>query len=82
MNLKIFLIKLKKMENKEQNESLDKMIDFLSQIENKDQTLVEVINDLVEKKVNNAEILTEKLIQQEINQNISLLKNLKKYFTQ
>lgn len=70
------------MENQEQNESLDKMIDFLSQIENKDQTLVEVINDLVEKKVNNAEILTEKLIQQEINQNISLLKNLKKYFTQ
>ena len=70
------------MENQEQNESLDKMIDFLSQIENKEQTLVEVINDLVEKKVNNAEILTEKLIQQEINQNISLLKNLKKYFTQ
>ena len=70
------------MENQEQNESLDKMIDFLSQIENKDQTLIEVINDLVEKKVNNAEILTEKLIQQEINQNISLLKNLKKYFTQ
>ena len=70
------------MENQEQNESLDKMIDFLSQIENKDQTLVEVINDLVEKKVKNAEILTEKLIQQEINQNISLLKNLKKYFTQ
>ena len=70
------------MENQEQNESLDKMIDFLSQIENKDQTLVEVINDLVEKKVTNAEILTEKLIQQEINQNISLLKNLKKYFTQ
>ena len=70
------------MENQEQNESLDKMIDFLSQIENKDQTLVEVINDLVEKKINNAEILTEKLIQQEINQNISLLKNLKKYFTQ
>ena len=70
------------MENQEQNESLEKMIDFLSNIENKDQTLVEVINDLVEKNVNNAEILTEKLIQQEINQNILLIKNLKKYFTQ
>ena len=70
------------MENQEQNESLEKMIDFLSHIENKDQTLVEVINDLVEKNVNNAEILTEKLIQQEINQNILLIKNLKKYFTQ
>ena len=70
------------MENQEQNESLEKMIDFLSNIENKEQTLVEVINDLVEKNVNNAEILTEKLIQQEINQNILLIKNLKKYFTQ
>ena len=70
------------MENQEQNESLEKMIDFLSNIENKDQTLVEVINDLVEKNVNNAEILTEKLIQQEINQNILLIKNLKTYFTQ
>ena len=70
------------MENQEQNESLEKMIDFLSNIENKDQTLVEVINELVEKNVNNAEILTEKLIQQEINQNILLIKNLKKYFTQ
>ena len=70
------------MENQEQNESLEKMIDFLSNIENKDQTLVEVINDLVEKNVNNAEILTEKLIQQEINQNILLIKNKKKYFTQ
>ena len=70
------------MENQEQNDSLEKMIDFLSQIENKNQTLVEVINDLVDKKLNNAEILTEKLIQQEINQNILLIKNLKKYFTQ
>ena len=67
------------MENQEQNDSLEKMIDFLSQIENKNQTLVEVINDLVDKKLNNAEILTEKLIQQEINQNILLIKNLKKY---
>ena len=70
------------MENQEQNDSLEKMIDFLSQSENKNQTLVEVINDLVDKKLNNAEILTEKLIQQEINQNILLIKNLKKYFTQ
>ena len=70
------------MENQEQNDSLEKMIDYLSQIENKNQTLVEVINDLVDKKLNNAEILTEKLIQQEINQNILLIKNLKKYFTQ
>ena len=68
------------MENKEQNESLDKMIDFLSQIENKEQTLVEVLEDLIDKKINNAEMLTEKLIKQEINQNISLLNNLKKYF--
>ena len=38
------------------------MIEFLSQIENKDQTLQEVLDDLVTKKVNNAQILTEKLI--------------------
>ena len=67
------------MENQEQKESLDKMIEFLSQIENKDQTLDEVLDDLVAKKVNNAQILTEKLIQQEINQNILLLKSLQKY---
>ena len=67
------------MENKEKQESLDKMIEFLSQIENKDQTFEEVLDDLVTKKVNNAQILTEKLIQQEINQNIILLKNLQKY---
>ena len=67
------------MENKEKQESLDKMIEFLSQIENKDQTFEEVLDDLVAKKVNNAQILTEKLIQQEINQNIILLKNLQKY---
>ena len=71
------------MESKEQQkEALDKMIEFLSQIENKNQTIVDVINDLTEKKVNNAQILTEKLIQQEINQNILLLKNLKKYLNQ
>ena len=70
------------MENQEQNETLEKMIDFLSNIDNKNQTLVDVINDLVDKKVNNAKTLTEKLIQQEINQNILLIKNLKKYFTQ
>ena len=75
--------KIKLMENKEQQkESLDKMIEFLSQIENKNQTIVDVINDLIEKKLNNAQILTEKLIQQEINQNILLLKNLKKYLNQ
>ena len=67
------------MENQEQKESLDKMIEFLSQIENKDQTLDEVLDDLVTKKVNNAQILTEKLIQQEINQNMLLLKSLQKY---
>ena len=68
------------MENQEQNESLDKMIEFLSQIENKEQTLTDVINDLVDKKIENAQVLTEKLIQQEIIQNITLLKNLRKYF--
>ena len=68
------------MENQEQNESLDKMIEFLSQIENKEQTLTDVINDLVEKKIENAQVLIEKLIQQEIIQNITLLKNLRKYF--
>ena len=67
------------MENQEQKESFDKMIEFLSQIENKDQTLDEVLDDLVTKKVNNAQILTEKLIQQEINQNMLLLKSLQKY---
>ncbi len=70
------------MDNKKQKESLDNMIEFLSQIENKDQTLVEFLNDFIEKKVSNAQIHTEKLIQQEIEQNILLLENLKKYFNQ
>ena len=70
------------MENQKQKESLDNMIEFLSKIENKDQTLVEFLNDFIEKKVNNAQIHTEKLIQQEIEQNILLLENLKKYFNQ
>ena len=70
------------MDNQKQKESLDNMIEFLSKIENKDQTLVEFLNDFVEKKVSNAQIHTEKLIQQEIEQNILLLENLKKYFNQ
>ena len=70
------------MDNKKQKESLDNMIEFLSQIENKEQTLVEFLNDFIEKKVSNAQIHTEKLIQQEIEQNILLLENLKKYFNQ
>ena len=70
------------MDNQKQKESLDNMIEFLSKIENKDQTLVEFLNDFIEKKVSNAQIHTEKLIQQEIEQNILLLENLKKYFNQ
>ena len=69
------------MEEKEQKETLDKMIEFLSNIENKEKTLDEILDDLVEKKVNNAQVLTEKLIQQEINQNILLLKSLQKYMS-
>ena len=67
------------MEEKEQKEAIDKMIDFLSKVENKEKTLDEILNDLVEKKVNNAQLLTEKLIQQEINQNIFLLKSIQNY---
>ena len=70
------------MDNQKPKESLDNMIEFLSQIENKEQTLVEFLNDFIEKKVSNAQIHTEKLIQQEIEQNILLLENLKKYFNQ
>ncbi len=69
------------MEEKEQKETLDKMIEFLSKVENKEKTLDEILDDLVEKKVNNAQVLTEKLIQQEINQNILLLKSLQKYMS-
>ena len=69
------------MEEKEQKEKLDKMIEFLSKVENKEKTLDEILDDLVEKKVNNAQVLTEKLIQQEINQNILLLKSLQKYMS-
>ncbi len=67
------------MEEKEQKEAIDKMIDFLSKVENKEKTLDEILDDLVEKKVNNAQLLTEKLIQQEINQNIFLLKSIQNY---
>ena len=56
-------------------DSLDRIINYLNQIQNKDLTLMELFNDITNKKINNALIVTESLIQQEINQNIKLLKN-------
>ena len=48
-------------------DSLDKIINYLNQIQNKDLTLMELFDDLANKKINNALIVTESLIQQEIN---------------
>ena len=59
-------------------DSLDRIINYLNQIQNKDLTLMELFDDLANKKINNALIVTESLIQQEINQNIKLLKNFHK----
>ncbi len=59
-------------------DSLDRIINYLNQIQNKDLTLMELFDDLANKKINNALIVTESLIQQEINQNIKLLKNFQK----
>ena len=62
------------MENK--NKEIDEMIEFFSMIENKEQTVGQVIENLIDNKIKNAEIETDKIIQKEISQNKELLKNL------
>ena len=56
---------------------LDKVLAFFIGLEDKNKKLEEVIFDLIDKEIKNAEKITEKLIEQEIAQSISLLNTLK-----
>ena len=61
-------------------ETFENMLNFLNKIENKEKTLDEFLNSIFNEKIIKAQILTEKLIQQEIKQNKSLLLFLKNKF--
>ena len=56
---------------------LDKVLAFFIGLEDKNKKLEEVIFDLIDKEIKNAEKITVKLIKQEIAQSISLLNTLK-----
>ena len=56
---------------------LDKVLAFFIGLEDKNKKLEEVIFDLIDKEIKNAEKITEKLIEQEIARSISLLNTLK-----
>ena len=56
---------------------LDKVLAFFIGLEDKNKKLEEVVIDLIDKEIKNAEKITEKLIKQEIAQSISLLNTLK-----
>ena len=59
------------------SDALDKVLDFFIGLEDKNKKLEEVVIDLIDKEIKNAEKITEKLIKQEIDQSISLLNTLK-----
>ena len=59
------------------NDALNDIINFLAQIKNKDRTLKEVLDELIKSKIRNAEISTENLIKDEIQQCNLLLNKLK-----
>ena len=59
------------------NDALNDIINFLVQIKNKDRTLKEVLDELIKSKIRNAEISTENLIKDEIQQCTLLLNKLK-----
>ena len=56
---------------------LDKVLAFFIGLEDKNKKLEEVVINLIDKEIKNAEKITEKLIEQEIAQSISLLNTLK-----
>ena len=56
---------------------LDKVLAFFIGLEDKNKKLEEVVIDLIDKEIKNAEKIAEKLIKQEIAQSISLLNTLK-----
>ena len=59
------------------SDALDKILAFFIGLEDKNKKLEEVVIDLIDKKIKNAEKITEKLIKQEIDQSITLLNTLK-----
>ena len=59
-------------------QTLEELIYYLNQIQNKEQTLKELLDELVNKRINNAQMVTQNLIEQEINQNILFLMGLRK----
>ena len=63
------------MENS--SDALDKVFAFFIGLEDKNKKLEEVVIDLIDKEIKNAEKITEKLIKQEIDQSITLLNSLK-----
>ena len=59
------------------SDALDKILTFFIGLEDKNKKLEEVVFDLIDKEIKNAEKITVKLIQQEIDQSIFLLNTLK-----
>ena len=59
-------------------QTLEELIYYLNQIQNKEQTLKELLDELINKRINNAQMVTQNLIEQEINQNILFLMGLRK----
>ncbi len=59
------------------SDALDKILAFFIGLEDKNKKLEEVVIDLIDKEIKNAEKITEKLIKQEIDQSITLLNTLK-----
>ena len=58
-------------------DALDKILAFFIGLEDKNKKLEEVVFDIIDNDIKNAEKITLKLIKQEIDQSISLLNNLK-----
>ena len=56
---------------------LDKILNYLNQLENKEITLAELIDELTNKKIEDAQNATQKSIQEEIEENKKLLMDLK-----
>ena len=57
--------------------AIDKVLAYFIRLEDKNKKLEEVVFDLIDKEIKNAEKITEKLIQQEINQSILIINTLK-----
>ena len=57
--------------------AIDKVLAYFIRLEDKNKKLEEVVFELIDKEIKNAEKITEKLIQQEINQSILIINTLK-----